>query len=118
MHFRQIGGWDLSQAGQSFAVDLSVRLLNPGNDDLSKCLELLSRKFSDSQISKVSGKNSGDSSCDSCLRQEKKEQTPWSKIRDGMLQKRELGAAVVGIEIVREIQVQNLKGAGTCFHAE
>ena len=72
MHFGEIHRLDLGQAGKNFAVYLGARLLEPGDDYLSECLELVSGKSSDFQIFKISGKNSGNSRCDSFLRHDEK----------------------------------------------
>src|SRR5262245_6733445 len=103
MHFGEIQRVDLGQVGKNVAVDLGARLLEPGDDDLSERLELVSEKFSDFQIFKISGKNSGNSSCDSLLRHEKKKKALWSKIRECMLEKGKFRPAVLCIEVIRRI---------------
>src|SRR6266498_2099199 len=107
MHFGEIAGWYLTQAGKNVAVYLGARLLERGDNDLSERLELVSGKSSDFQVFKVSRKNSGDSSCDSFLRHHEKEKTSWSKIRECMLEKGKFCTPVFGIEIIWRIQVQN-----------
>ena len=70
-------------------------------------LELVSGKFSDFQIFEVSGKNSGNSGCDSFLRHHEKKKASWSKIREGMLEEGKFRPAVFRIEVIRRIQIQN-----------
>src|SRR6516165_3653209 len=107
MHSGEIHIVDLGQAGKNVAVYLGVRLLESGDDDLSERLEIVSEKFSDFQIFKISGKNSGDSSCDSLLRQNAKKKAFCSEIREGMLEKGKFRPAVLRIEVIRRIQVQD-----------
>src|SRR5262245_15947360 len=107
MHFGEIHRVDPGQAGKNVAVYLGARLLERGDDDLPERLELVSEKFSDFQIFKIGGKNSGDSSCDSLLRHEEKKKALWSKIRKCVLEEGKFCPAVLRIEVIRRIQVQD-----------
>jgi len=107
IHFGEIHGLNLGQAGKNFPVYLGARLFEPGDDDLPERLELVGRKSSDFQVFKVGGKNSGDSWCDSFLWHHEKEKTSWNEISECMLEEGKLCPAVCRIEVIRRIQIQN-----------